>query len=214
MLRGQNSTDRNDSLQTTSNEVLPLTTNTGQDSGTPSKSKQKLEGSLKSRSFQRRYSCVIISLILVSAIGVWFVVKLINASDQIPVDVFNNVQDVAHEISSSDNFIRKNKIRAVRIVGERNSGTSWVFGFLQDCFNHTLYVKDGVTRYKHFFQPPMDPINVNRVYQNTLVIAVFRHPYYWVDGMMRKPHHGEYLLINPVEVIFYSLIMIYDVFHS
>ena len=200
MLREQNSTDRNNPLQITSDDASPLSITT--------LSKRKSVKSLKTRSVQRQHLCVIISLILVSATGVWFVLKLINTSKQ--KYMFNRL----HGVSSSNNFRSNTDFGAIRLVGERNSGTSWVFGFLQDCFNHTLYVKDGVTRYKHFFQPPMDPINVNRVYQNTLVIAVFRHPYYWVDGMMRKPHHGEYLLINPVEVIFYSLIMIYDVFHS
>ena len=101
-----------------------------------------------------------------------------------------------HDVSSSKNIRRRSNFGAIRLIGERNSGTSWVFQFLQDCFNHTLMVRDTVTRYKHFFQPPLDPLNVTRVYEDTLVIAIFRDPYFWVKGMMKKPHHGESFLIG------------------
>jgi hypothetical protein len=78
-------------------------------------------------------------------------------------------------------------IRELSIIGERNSGTKWVFNHLYDCFNHTLIVRDQLVRFKHWFQHDV-PNGRERV--GTAVIAVFRDPYYWIEAMRLIPHHS------------------------
>jgi len=51
----------------------------------------------------------------------------------------------------------------------------------------SLNRKNRLIRHKHWFQHDVFPeLRVN----STLVIAQFRDPFYWVDGMQRKPHHA------------------------
>ncbi|KAL7574652.1 hypothetical protein ACA910_003000 [Epithemia clementina (nom. ined.)] len=79
-----------------------------------------------------------------------------------------------------------NPIRQISVLGERNSGTRWTYGHLNDCFGHKLKVVKNLTRYKHWFQYP-DP---TRYEHDTLVIAQFRNPYDWLKAMERVPHHS------------------------
>lgn len=105
-------------------------------------------------------------------------------------------------------------IKAVSILGERNSGTTWMyewvmngkcidysffivllkfvlhwsiwhrlFRHLNECFNHTIPVKRRLTRYKHWFQDEGvgEPID-----DGTLVLAIFRNPFEWVEAMRKK----------------------------
>lgn len=78
-------------------------------------------------------------------------------------------------------------ITRVSLLGERNSGTNWMYDELRRCFDGTsLTVKRTLTRYKHWFQDEKVATDRNE----TIVIAMFRDPYYWVDAMRRKPHHA------------------------
>lgn len=79
------------------------------------------------------------------------------------------------------------RIKAISILGERNSGTTWMYEHLNGCFNDTVTVSRRLTRYKHWFQDENvgDPI-----IDGTLVIAMFRNPFEWIEAMRKKPHHA------------------------
>ena len=106
---------------------------------------------------------------------------------------YHDVAPVAStKIMKNDGIIKTTStstIKSIRLIGERNSGTSWTIDFLNECFNHTLPVGHSLTRYKHFFQTPYDPISKEPI-EDVLVVAMFRDPYRWVRGMMAKPHHA------------------------
>jgi hypothetical protein len=78
-------------------------------------------------------------------------------------------------------------VKAISILGERNSGTTWMYEHLNECFNQTIPIKRRLTRYKHWFQDENvgDPI-----IDGTLVISIFRNPFEWVEAMRKKPHHA------------------------
>jgi hypothetical protein len=48
--------------------------------------------------------------------------------------------DVAYPVLQSGN-IPKDPVKRIALIGERNSGTSWMFSELNKCFNHTLKVR-------------------------------------------------------------------------
>ena len=78
-------------------------------------------------------------------------------------------------------------IQQISLIGERNSGTRWIYEHLTECFGRQITVKRRLVRYKHWFQHDVIPdVRVN----GTLVIAQFRDPMLWVDGMRRKPRHA------------------------
>lgn len=47
--------------------------------------------------------------------------------------------------------------------------------------------KNRLVRHKHWFQHDILP---ELREERTLVIAQFRDPFYWIEGMQRKPHHA------------------------
>jgi hypothetical protein len=75
------------------------------------------------------------------------------------------------------------------LIGERNSGTTWTFDHLQQCFNHTLDVQPSLVRFKHWFQEDVDTDSEERL-KPTVVVAQFRDPYYWVEAMRQKAYHS------------------------
>jgi len=88
-----------------------------------------------------------------------------------------------------------NKIKAISILGERNSGTTWIYEHLGECFNHSIPVHRRLTRYKHWFQDE----RVGFITKDTLAIAMFRNPFEWVEGMRKKPHHAPMHMYLPWE---------------
>ena len=82
-----------------------------------------------------------------------------------------------------------NNIKAIAILGERNSGTRWLWTHLNECFNHSIPVKRELVRYKHWFQSP--DCNTSKIAQNTLVLTIFRNVYEWVEAMRKTPHHAS-----------------------
>jgi hypothetical protein len=78
-------------------------------------------------------------------------------------------------------------IEELSIIGERNSGTRWMSSHLKDCFNDTILVRHYLVRYKHWFQ---HDVPNGRERRRTLVVAMFRDPYYWVEAMRKVPHHA------------------------
>jgi len=80
------------------------------------------------------------------------------------------------------------EIKSISILGERNSGTTWMYEHLQSCFQDKVPVKRRLTRYKHWFQSK----NMEEKIENsTLVIVMVRNPFEWVEGMKNKPHHAS-----------------------
>jgi len=55
---------------------------------------------------------------------------------------------------------------------------------LTECFNHSVPIKRRLNRYKHWFQED------SNYPSNSLVIAIFRNPYDWMEAMHRVPHHS------------------------
>eukprot|EP00980_Cylindrotheca_fusiformis_P030667 scaffold25199_cov152-Cylindrotheca_fusiformis.AAC.1 len=78
-------------------------------------------------------------------------------------------------------------IRSIALLGERNSGTSWMTEELKDCFeSEGIRVTSGLTKDKHFFQK--DDSTIPKL--STVVVAMFRNPYDWAAAMNRRPHHS------------------------
>lgn len=104
-------------------------------------------------------------------------------------------------------------IRSIALLGERNSGTTWMTEELQKCFSDSgIEVRSGLTRDKHFFQYDEDyegdpayyrhndaVTNIKLKRSSTLVVSVFRNPYAWAAAMQRRPHHSPNHLRLPME---------------
>ncbi len=73
-------------------------------------------------------------------------------------------------------------VNAISIIGERNSGTTWMYDHLADCFINSIPVKRRLSRYKHWFQTE----EIGHIANDTLVIAMFRNPFEWIEGMRKK----------------------------
>jgi len=72
----------------------------------------------------------------------------------------------------------------IALIGERHTGTRWIMSQLQHCFPNNR-VTSRLTRWKHLFQDDYVENNVP-----TLVIALFRHPYLWLEAMRKVPHNA------------------------
>ena len=88
----------------------------------------------------------------------------------------------------SSDYENQAKVKAIAILGERNSGTRWLWTHLNECFNHSIPVKRELVRYKHWFQSPH---NTSKIADNTLVITLFRNVYEWIEAMRKTPHHAS-----------------------
>lgn len=84
-------------------------------------------------------------------------------------------------------------IKSISLLGERNSGTRWIYGHLGLCFNHTIPVHRSLSRYKHWFQYD----DAKEIPKNTLSIAMFRDPIAWTYAMQKVPHHASMHLDLP-----------------
>lgn len=80
-----------------------------------------------------------------------------------------------------------NGIRQISIIGERHSGTRWLYEHIGECFNHSIPVKRHLTRYKHWFQYQ----NSSKYPKGTIVMGQFRHPFDWLEAMRKIPHHAS-----------------------
>lgn len=83
---------------------------------------------------------------------------------------------------------RKQKIKSIHFIGERHSGTTWMYNHLRRCFGDDLRVHMGFTRFKHWFQYNNTDMEENE--SRALVVAQFREPYSWVEAMRRENHHA------------------------
>ncbi|KAL3800301.1 hypothetical protein HJC23_003597 [Cyclotella cryptica] len=78
-------------------------------------------------------------------------------------------------------------VNAISLMGERHSGTNWIADHLTECFGDELTVKVSYSRFKHWFQYDMTTIEP----KSTVVVAMFRDPYDWVEAMHERPHHAH-----------------------
>uniref|UniRef100_A0A7S4VTC8 Sulfotransferase domain-containing protein n=1 Tax=Ditylum brightwellii TaxID=49249 RepID=A0A7S4VTC8_9STRA len=92
--------------------------------------------------------------------------------------------DLAMDKASDDADSKTKLAESVAILGERSSGTTWIYEHLTECFNHSVPIKRRLNRYKHWFQED------SNYPSNSLVIAIFRNPYDWMEAMHRVPHHS------------------------
>lgn len=97
---------------------------------------------------------------------------------------------LSQELSAGSSGRRSSirNIERIAVIGERNSGTSWMFDYLTSCYNHSIDVENSLIRYKHFFQD--DDVHLSYDRKPTMVISMFRDPYYWVEAMRSTPHHA------------------------
>lgn len=83
---------------------------------------------------------------------------------------------------------------SLHLVGERHSGTTWIHQHLSDCFVPEVSVRNGLARWKHWFQFDGDYSSYQsdggEAKRKTVVVAQFRHAYHWVEAMRVKPHHS------------------------
>lgn len=97
----------------------------------------------------------------------------------------------------------------LHLVGERHSGTKWIYQHLSDCFQSQASVRNGLTRWKHWFQQDGDYSTFqdnngdnsdgydatdsdNEHPRTRVVVAQFRHPLHWVEAMRFNPYHSVY----------------------
>lgn len=97
-------------------------------------------------------------------------------------------KDVQHAAHSWGRGVKEGAVKSISVLGERNSGTTWVYDHLGTCFNHTVPVRRRLTRYKHWFQHQTD--RKDRQYEGSLVLAQFRNIFEWTRAMQATPHHA------------------------
>lgn len=96
------------------------------------------------------------------------------------------------------NTNKKNKHRpSLHLVGERHSGTKWIYAHLQDCFGQDVSVRSGLTRWKHWFQEDGEystfmhgGTESEPGDRTTVVVAQFRNPFDWTEAMRVNPYHS------------------------
>lgn len=123
----------------------------------------------------------------VTAVAV-FAIVLLNSDERIVQTVEPELDSSLRDSGSVGRLTPKNPkpIKMISILGERNSGTRWLYAHVGECFNHTLRVERHLTRYKHWFQYP----NASKYPHDTLVLAQFRNPFDWLEAMRKVPHHS------------------------
>lgn len=81
-----------------------------------------------------------------------------------------------------------NKIERLLVVGERNTGTNWLFQLLEANFNMT--VLNHFCGWKHFFHNPSQCTRSERAQKNTtLAIVLWKNVFDWTLSMHRNPYH-------------------------
>jgi len=87
----------------------------------------------------------------------------------------------------------KASITSINLIGERHSATKYMTNHLQECFGDQIGVFNRYTRWKHWFQYDDRATEHGRNYHQTntsLVVAMFRDPFDWVDSMRKQPYHS------------------------
>jgi len=90
----------------------------------------------------------------------------------------NGTEDTAKHSNSET-------INTIALLGERNSGTTWMLKELQRCYEEKFSILNHLTRHKHDFQ-----YDDGKQHNRTLVVAEFRDPYQYVLAMKEKPRRA------------------------
>jgi len=89
---------------------------------------------------------------------------------------------VARAGSVATEYATTADIKTIALLGERNSGTTWMLKELRRCYGQKIVVLNRLTRHKHYFQ-----LDDGKKHNQTLVIAEFRDPYQYILAMVDKP---------------------------
>lgn len=134
--------------------------------------------------FQKRWFACCAAVVVAL---VWIAVD-ISTTEKIEETAEREHGDVAHSSHLWGKGTRPGSVKSITILGERNSGTTWLYEHLGLCFNHTVPIHRRLTRYKHWFQ--FNTTRLDRQYPNSLVINEFRNVYHWTEAMHQVPHHA------------------------
>lgn len=109
----------------------------------------------------------------------------------------NHQSSEDHSFSIEEKRAAPNSIKSINLIGERHSGTKWITQHLEECFGKQVAVDQRYTRWKHWFQyddtASDEKIGREENYHPTkssMVVAMFRDPYTWVNSMRKVPHHS------------------------
>jgi len=72
----------------------------------------------------------------------------------------------------------------IHVIGERHTGTSWLYRHLEQCFGDQVKVYDRLSRHKYWFQLDDETKDYG------LVVTTSRNVYDWLYAMMEKPLHA------------------------
>mmetsp|Transcript_25335 Transcript_25335/g.53514 ORF Transcript_25335/g.53514 Transcript_25335/m.53514 type:complete len:328 (+) Transcript_25335:102-1085(+) len=103
------------------------------------------------------------------------------------------VRSLDDDLSSVDDQTQAYSIKTINLIGERHCATKWMTTTLQDCFGDQVEVVNRYTRWKHWFQYDDRDTEKSRNHhdpKSSLVIAMFRDPYDWLESMRLKPYHS------------------------
>lgn len=134
---------------------------------------------------------LLVGILSIYAMAMWFAMRyFLYHSDQQPTtDEILSAPNTFDAMPSRPNRrVGMATVKAISILGERNSGTNWLWLHLNECFNHSVPIRRELVRYKHWFQ---DPYNQSKVLDDTLVITIWRNVYEWVEAMRKTPHHAS-----------------------
>ena len=116
----------------------------------------------------------------------------------------DGVDSVVHELP--DVYVDGEAIKGVRadkherfhlyLIGERHSGTNWIFDELKGCFPD-MKPSTQFTRFKHWFQDE-HLFNEGQI-KPAIVVVMFRNVYDWIHAMNFAPHHSPAHLYMDVD---------------
>ena len=114
------------------------------------------------------------------------------SKQSLPEDTTSRLRSNNNNNNNNNNYNKRDSVKIkygdvvrIAVLGERNSGTTWITEHLQDCFP-TLNVTPSLNRHKHWFQK--DDRTQPRL--NTIVVGMFRNIYDWGLAMRKRPHHA------------------------
>lgn len=104
-------------------------------------------------------------------------------------DLLNSKQASAEQSGYIRSATLQPNIKTINLIGERHSGTKYMTSHLEDCFGDQVKVLNRYTRYKHWFQ-----YEDSKLYEHksSVVVALIRDPYDWLESMRKKPYHSPY----------------------
>mmetsp|Transcript_28144 Transcript_28144/g.61310 ORF Transcript_28144/g.61310 Transcript_28144/m.61310 type:complete len:343 (+) Transcript_28144:119-1147(+) len=157
--------------------------------GGPRKVKGKERGDCWSLLWKLTAQFLLIGILSIYAVAMWFGMRYLlyhsdlhSMDETLPATIISGTNPTNHREGTA-------KIKAISILGERNSGTRWLYDHLNECFNHSVPIKRELVRYKHWFQDPT--YNQSKILDDTLVVTIWRNVYEWVEAMRKTPHHAS-----------------------